>query len=228
MTINYTPIERKVQADYDAIAASFGESRRNLHWAEVDQMLADIKPGETILDVGCGTGRLCSFVQDKHVDYIGVDISQKMLEVAKRDCAQGKFLQASMLRLPFTDHTFDRVFSIAALHHLATADERLAALRESVRVLKPGGKLYLTVMGLWLPRYWKNRQGAFNEVSLPWIKQAGVNVDRYYHAFTKRELRRLLRQAGFLLERLSYQRDGKTASWLWGKNLVAVADKVIK
>ena len=91
MNKNYTSIEAKLQYDYDAIADSFSKSRYNMHWPEVDEMLDKIKAGSKVLDLGCGTGRICRFLFEKQVDYLGVDISDKMIQHAIESCPSGKF-----------------------------------------------------------------------------------------------------------------------------------------
>lgn len=52
------------------------------------------------------------------------------------------------LSLPFRDESFDAVLSVAVVHHFATTDRRVAALRELARVLRIGGKLIITVWAM--------------------------------------------------------------------------------
>lgn len=243
MNENYTPIEAKVQGDYDTIAQAFFDSRSNMRWPELDAMIAELKPGQKILDIGCGTGRLCKQVEEKSVDYFGVDISSKEIELARQACPAGDFQIASMRNLPFEDETFDVIFHIAALHHLVTKQERLEALAEVYRVLKPGGTFNLTVMGLFQSKFWKlflnktkglqtvpkqeRKSFGFFDVFLPWSWESGKTVQRYYHAFRKGELKQLLKQGP--LEEISIQfiRNGKVVPFWKAKNIVVRAKKTV-
>ena len=244
MTDNLTPIERKTQADYDAIADAFARSRFEMHWKEVDDMIGEVPQGAKVLDIGCGTGRVCRFLsREKTVDYTGIDISDEQLKLAARDCPQGEFVNASMLDLPFEAASFDAVFMIASLHHLLSEEEHVLALREAARVLKPEGTLYVTVFGLWRfaswPFYFQKAavksmvddvvasQMGWKDVFKKWSMDNGVVVHRVYHAFTIRELRRLTQTAGFIIKDIGYRNNGKRVGALRGKNLVLTARKMV-
>ncbi len=89
------------------------------------------------LDVGCGTGRLMEALKP-YGRVVGVDFSSGMLRVA-RDEDRGRAAGARSDRLPFADATFEVVFSVALMHHLAAPELVAATIREMVRVARPGG-----------------------------------------------------------------------------------------
>ena len=108
--------------------------------------LADIKKGERVLDVGCGTGTLAIAARrpagpagEAH----GIDPSVEMIAVAREKAAKAgvdaQFQTAVMEKLPFPDGHFDLVLSSLMLHHLP-ADVKRAGFAEVNRVLKPGGR----------------------------------------------------------------------------------------
>jgi ubiquinone/menaquinone biosynthesis C-methylase UbiE len=108
--------------------------------------LAGITDGETILDVGCGTGALTFAARNRAPSSAirGIDASPEMIDVARRKSKRKKakilFELAAVESLPFPDREFDVVLSSLMLHHLP-ADVKRAGLLEVLRVLKPGGRL---------------------------------------------------------------------------------------
>lgn len=133
---------------YDMLAwlLTFGRER-----AFREKMLgfADLKPGEAVLDVGCGTGTVALLAKKKvgpkgRVD--GVDASPDMVSraaaKADRAGAEVRFSNATAQQLPYKDGEFDVVLSTLMFHHLPKAG-RTAFGREALRVLKPGGRWFI-------------------------------------------------------------------------------------
>ena len=100
-----------------------------------------LKPGEHVLDVGSGPGFLADeMAQEVGADgrVAGVDPSESMLALAKRQTAAAEFQSGDALSLPFADETFDVVVSTQVLEYV---EDVAAALAEARRVLRPGGRL---------------------------------------------------------------------------------------
>ncbi len=93
------------------------------------------------LDVGCGTGTLMEALRPNGTVF-GVDNSLGMLGVLRRS-GRGEAVAASVEMLPFADASFDVVFCVAALHHLAAPEAVRRAIGEMVRVARPGGALVI-------------------------------------------------------------------------------------
>lgn len=178
-------------------------------WEEMRFLVDDYMiAGERILDLGCGSGRFFEFLRDKKVDYIGIDNSEKLIEIAKRRYPKARFQVADVLNLPFPRNFFDKIYSIAVLHHIPLEEFRLQFLREAKRVLKPEGFLILTV--------WKFHESKelylilkytilklFGKSKLDWkdiFEPWGKKIDMYYHYFSKRELMKLVRKSGFRIK----------------------------
>jgi ubiquinone/menaquinone biosynthesis C-methylase UbiE len=110
--------------------------------------LLNIKEGDKILDLGCGTGTLLILGKHKHpqAHFIGIDIDPKVLAIAKRKIAKKK-IDISLLEydggnLPQHDNSIDKVMTSLMMHHL-DRDKKLKALQEIVRILVPRGTLHI-------------------------------------------------------------------------------------
>jgi ubiquinone/menaquinone biosynthesis C-methylase UbiE len=111
--------------------------------------LADLHHGETLLDVGCGTGTLAIEAQRRVGSagrVVGTDPSLEQIARARAKAARRNLpieFQIGVIEdLPFPDQTFDVVFSTLMMHHLPNSLKR-QGLTEIVRVLKPGGRLVI-------------------------------------------------------------------------------------
>jgi len=100
--------------------------------------------GKSVVDLGCGNGRLGRFVIPDAAAYVGVDLSDALMAFDLPEAAEARvdLVRASLEQLPLLDACADIVLCWGALHHVA--DYR-AAMREIERVLKPGGTLLLYV-----------------------------------------------------------------------------------
>ena len=98
-------------------------------------VLKRLSPGSRVLEIGCGGGQMRSFVESEGLCYVGVDISKTRVH-EHLQVHGGPDLLCDSHFLPFTDRTFDLVYSAAVTEHLACP--HLVA-QEIARVLKPGG-----------------------------------------------------------------------------------------
>lgn len=109
---------------------------------------AKLQKGQSVLDVGCGTGNLTLLVKRLHpeVDIVGLDPDPSALRraesKARRRRLSVRFVRGFADTLPDPDDSYERVLSAFMFHHLK-GDEKLSTLREIQRVLKPGGRLHL-------------------------------------------------------------------------------------
>jgi SAM-dependent methyltransferase len=142
--------------------------------------------GESVLEIGCGTGSdLLQFAKHGAVA-TGVDVTTKHVELARKRIGNlAVVYEADARHLPFEDATFDYVYSHGVLHH---SDEPEKIVDEMFRVLRPGGRFNVHVYALWsYITLW-----GFLRYGRKWKRhiensEAPVHIDLY----TGRALRRL-------------------------------------
>jgi len=227
---------KKTQEDYNSVAEDYTRTRAFI--PEDIKTLADyVLMGERILDSGCANGRLFEVLKRKDVDYFGVDISEKLIEIAKKNYSNGNFQVADALKLPFPANFFDKVYSISVLHNIPSREFQLQYLKEAKRVLKPEGLLILRVWDFWrrkafprmflkytflklIGRHLPASQLDFFDVFVFWKDPRGnIIIERYFHCFRKNELENLAKEAGFKIKKI----------WRAGKdprtNIYLIAEK---
>jgi len=134
-----------VRATYDAVARAYDAhigdelSGKPLDRALLESLIELAGPG-TIADVGCGPGHVTRFLAARHTDVIGIDLSPRMIDVAREQAPTPAFGVGSMLQLPAADDAWSGAIALYSIIHL-TADERAIACREFARTVRPGGWL---------------------------------------------------------------------------------------
>ena len=114
---------------------SLGQDRL---WRRAVVKAVDAKPGERILDIAAGTGTSSEPWADREIEVVPADFSLGMLRVGNRRRPDMAFTAADAMSLPFADASFDVVTMSFGLRNVADAE---TALREFLRVTKPGGRL---------------------------------------------------------------------------------------
>lgn len=235
MSIDDVRIIHKTREDYNRIAPYFAATR--YHAAELEKFRDLIGKNKTILDWGCGNGRLLYILEDKSPQYYGVDQSEELLKIAKKQFSRFlktgtvKFLSNAKKEVRFDNNFFDLVFMIASFHHLPNTETRLELLKKTYKEMKKKAKLIITVWNLeseWaeekFKKDWKLLQK--NDYLIPWKTQEGeVLAERYYHHFTKKEIKELLEVVGFKIEKIYYTKGNRVALKKDARNLVVVASK---
>ncbi|MCF7812137.1 class I SAM-dependent methyltransferase [Candidatus Gracilibacteria bacterium] len=189
-------------SEYDAFAEHFSQTRQKA-WKEFDVFLPLIQKGDRVLDLGCGNARLRQSLPEEKVPrghYFGLDISQELLTFARRSNPGDHFFWHDFQKkLPFGSDNFEWVVAIAAFHHLLSPSDQKFFLAECHRVLKKGGHLFLTTWKLPQKHFWSNiLHGRWKNWIIPFGKE---KKPRTYRKVSDTELKKLLRKAGFEVER---------------------------
>ncbi len=178
--------------------------------SDLEELVRYVKKDDLVLDAGCGSGYLYPLLNK--ADYIGVDFSEKLIEIARTRYPEGCFQRADLLGLDFRDNYFDEIFSIGVLHQIPSKEKRRQFLREMHRVLKPGGILTIRVWNLWE----KKKRLILKYALLKMIRKTKLDFkdlfllknNMYYHAFSKRELKKIVEREGFLIKEVYLKGKG--------------------
>ncbi len=198
-----------VQEGYNQIASEFDLTRKKKLWPELEKLAAVVKDGDSVLDAGCGNGRLLEAFVDKKINYLGFDNSSSLLEIAKQNYPEYKFIFGDVLK---KDEAlvgkFNYVFCVAVIAHIPSRKLQQQALENLSSYLGSGGQLIISVWNLrqklnfklmilknLVLKFFGLRALPSADLVFPWQDKAGAQ--RYYHAFSKRELERLVKKAGF-------------------------------
>jgi tRNA (uracil-5-)-methyltransferase TRM9 len=186
---------------YDRIAEGWYNHRHRTIFKTELERLAARWGGGRLLNVGCAHGPDFLPFRDGF-ELHGVDSSANMLALAAKYAEKNAFKvtlqQADARSLPYADGTFDRAVAVAVYHHIEDAAGRLQAFHELYRVLKPGGEAFVTCWNRWQRRFWFKPR----DLTVPW-RTDEETVERFYHLFTFREMKRTARAAGFTVLELA-------------------------
>ncbi len=182
--------EKQSRFDFDLLADKYdswyesakGRMYDRLEKKAISRYLPLRSKGKKLLEVGCGTGHWSRFFSEYGFEVTGVDISERMIDIAKgRNISNASFQLADGHSLPFADETFDITAAITTLEFVRDAE---AVIREMVRCTrKPGGRLLIGVLNE-LARLNRNRK---QRPGSPYVNA---------RLFSPRELKQLLVRYG--------------------------------
>jgi len=174
---------------WNAIADNWSEFRQTPSPTVVD-FLKTTKGN--VLDLGCGSGR--NFMKIKHGKLYGLDFSEEMIELAKKDAKKKKLdikLQVMDKKIPYDDNFFDNAICAAVLHCLNKKEQKVM-VDELYRVLKKGGRALVSVWGKKSPRL----KNVAKESYVGW-KTGETKQLRYTYIYDLEEMKEQLKKAGF-------------------------------
>lgn len=196
-----------MNVDYNKFAKTFSESRKNMKWEEIDYFLSFLenKKDFSVLDIWCGNWRFLWVLKENHIDiknYLWVDLSDWLLQEAKKMYSKNNFLKLNMLNLDEINYKFDYIFFIASFHHLSNLQDRINVLKKAYNLLNNHGKIFMTNWALnselnkkkYLKSVIKDSKNKF------WSLDYDIKIwefKRYYHCFSLKELDYLFKEIWF-------------------------------
>ena len=219
---------------YNTIAKDFSATR-NHPWGEFDEFIKYLPKNARVLDVGCGNGRLLeTLVPYDIASYTGVDISKNLLIEAQKKHLNAEFIHDDMRTLStIKNRQFDAIFCIASFHHLPDDQDRIQTLQTLQTLLAPQGIICMTNWNLFQKKYipyinqgfwrWiKGKNQSWNDTLIPFTGSNG-KTDRYYHAFTPPELKKLFDKTGLtIIDFFAYNKNKRVSPWWKGRNMCHV------
>lgn len=203
--------EKEVRTTYDRIASKYHEKRKSkLIYNEYNEMPATLSllknvKGRKILDLGCGTGIYTKILKKRGAIASGIDLSPKMIELAKKNVKGVDFRVGSVYKLPYKPGTFDMVLASLVMNYFSNLDK---AFREIKRVLKRDGVFIFSIDNPVInvthrikgkPRRCRVFSDYFKEGKLyEYWPTFGVRMP--YHHFTFQTLIRTIVKNGFSIE----------------------------
>jgi cyclopropane fatty-acyl-phospholipid synthase-like methyltransferase len=195
---------RVVQAGYDELSPRFGEWGERIEgdpWRRfVDELSGRLDEGARALDLGCGNGVKTKVLAERF-DVVGVDLSEKQLQLARAEVPSATFVQADFADVDFPAESFDAVTALYSFVHVPRA-EHPSLFARVLGWLKPAG-LFLASLS----------SGGSEDWSGEWL-----GVEMFFSGHDAGMNRRLLREAGFELlldEAVTMREPEGEAAFLW-------------
>lgn len=199
MTLDYP---KKIAQIYDKMAFQYAKNiNQRVPLELIKKFILLLNKKGVILDVGCAAGRDSRILKDYNLEVIGIDLSKKLLEIAKKNNPDIIFQYRDMRKTNFSNNFFDGIYANAVFHHLKKKD-RLPTLKEFRRILKDKGILFLrTKMG---KGKWRGNDSLSKEV-------------REFTLITKEELEKMTKRMNFKTIELFVRKDKeREIFWLEG------------
>jgi ubiquinone/menaquinone biosynthesis C-methylase UbiE len=175
-----------VKQTYEKIAPHFNVTRVYI-WTWVDDFINSVPKGSFIYDIGCGNGRN---MQNPHYTFIGIDNCENFVEM----CTKNKQLAilSDMTNINLPDNSADAIICIATFHHLSLRENHIKALYEIKRLIKPNGKILISVWSIDQPKKTRITFDKYGDTFVRWNHK----YIRYYYIFKIDEILNLFRIVG--------------------------------
>jgi len=189
---------KKAIETYNKYAKIYADRTFNVILQFQQTEFISLLPGKKILDIGSGSGRDSKHFKDEGLEVIGIDISDGLLEEAKKRAPGVEFKKMDMLNMDFKENAFDGIWLAATLSDIEKKDAA-KFLEDCKKVLKNKGIIYISV-----------KEGEGEKVEK---KEYLGNEERFYSYYNKKELVDLLESVGFKVLK-SRKTDDLENTWI--------------
>jgi SAM-dependent methyltransferase len=177
-----------LKATYNRIAEDWHRDHTSDTWwiEGTERFVTSLPTGASVLDAGCGAGTKSKYLRSKGLHVVGIDFSEKMIEIAKREVPDARFYVIDIKDLRSLSETFDGILAQAVLLHIPKA-EFVSVLKELKSKLQVGGYLYLAVKG--------KRDGGIDEETKT-ENDYGYDYKRFFSYYTIDEIKTGISEIG--------------------------------
>ncbi len=195
-----------LRGTYDRIAADWARDHEgDTWWRDGTARFASLlPPGARVLDAGCGSGQKARFFQDLGMHVLGIDFSEKLLDIARRTATGSEFRLLDLRDIGTLPEAFDGVFAQASLLHIPKA-ETFSVIEGMVSRLVPQGLLYIAV---------KAQRPGNPEEEVVTENDYGYAYDRFFSYYTMDEMRAHLDRLGLSLVHAEVPQAATQGDWL--------------
>ncbi len=176
-----------LKSTYNRIAGDWFKDHEDDTWwvNSTNKFVSFLKPGNLVLDVGCGAGLKSKYLITKGLKVVGIDLSEDIIEIAKKEVPGARFKVADITEPLEFDKKFDGIFAQAVLLHIPKKDIK-KVLANLLSPLKSEGYLYIAV---------KSLKGGQPEEQVIKESDYGYEYERFFSFYTPEELKNFMEES---------------------------------
>jgi ubiquinone/menaquinone biosynthesis C-methylase UbiE len=187
--MNIMKKEKIVEAGYDEIAEEYHATRDIFkHEKEIKKFIILLPKKAKVLDVGCGAGvPVAKTLVNNNFDVVGIDLSESMIKLARKNVPKAKFMKKDMTKLDFKENSFDGLTAFYSIIHVPR-EKHTSIFQSFHKILKTNGVILVSVGS----EEWEGTSEDFHGAKMFWshysperslqiIKDAGFEIifDKY-------------------------------------------------
>jgi ubiquinone/menaquinone biosynthesis C-methylase UbiE len=186
-------LQNEIKLTYDDVAKEYGEYAKDaLAKKPLDRKILElfaerVGGSETVYDIGCGPGTVTRYLKVLGVDIIGIDISVKMVEIARKLNPKIRFEQGDVFKLNLEENSLGGIIAFYLIINFPRADIP-KVIEEMFRILRQGGTLLLTFH--------------VGEKTIPVEEYLGKKVTMNFVLFQPEEIKAILQRCGFQIDEI--------------------------
>ncbi len=196
-----------IKETYNKIAEEWHMQHQTDDWWKnaTDTFITFLKKDDLVLDIGCGGGTKSKYLLNHGLKVTGIDISDKMIEIAKRENPAGNFYSMDLAEVKNLENDFDGIFIQAVLLHVPK-DEVAEKFKDIVSKLKVGGFIYASVK--------EKKEGGVDE-EIKTENDYGYSYERFFSYYTQDEMKKLFTDLNLNIEYFDVTPSGgKGTHWI--------------